>query len=89
MIGDMTEALIYSQNNHKHCTNATTCLVSAAGCLPGARRLAVCLRGGSLGSHGDCACSESGDCMPLCASGGSGAEIISNTRSEMGQDTMS
>lgn len=44
MSGDMTEPLTYSWSNHKHCVNATTCLVSAAGCClePGARQLAVC-----------------------------------------------
>lgn len=61
MNGDMTEPLMYSQNSHQHCTNAVTCLVSAAGyCLePGARQLAVHLRGGSLGSQWDWSCRES------------------------------
>lgn len=61
MIGDVTEPLIYSENNHKHCMNAVTCPVPAAGyCLePGARHLAVHLRGGSLRSHRGWSCRES------------------------------
>lgn len=76
--------------------NAMTCLVSAAGyCLePGARQLAVRLRGGSPGSQWDTSCRES--CWRAAVTACSCVnlkdlepKIISSTQSEIGQDAMS
>lgn len=51
MIGDMAEPLIYSWNNHKHCTNAATapCLLLVVawsqilGCVLARRRPGIAL----------------------------------------------